>query len=92
MGPLGVKRNFLILLGDRRLTSTLTFLHLLYVWDSKAVFLVVAENIDDQKLIIEEDQVTLNESTSSQIHVGQIFLNSSLQPPKVRIFIRNAIG
>lgn len=68
MGRIGFKRNFLILLGDRSLTDMLTFLHLLYIWDSEAVFvIVVGDVINRQKQIIFEE----------------FFVDSSLQPAKV---------
>ncbi len=74
MTPLGVRRNFLIILDDDSLKSTLDFLHSFYIWDSTAVFLVVVVgSLDNQeRIIIEKGQ-----SSTPYAHVLVMELNSS---------------
>lgn len=79
MTPLGVRRNFLISLGNRNLSDTLGFLHSFYIWDSKAVFLVVVGNLDKQKKIVINNYYHRNSFKAPYVLVEQIFLNASLQ-------------
>lgn len=81
MAPLGVRRNFLFMLGDRSLKLILGIIHSFYIWDSKAVFLVVMGNLNQQKRIIVEniDNRKLSNESTPYVIVEHIFLNSNLE-------------
>lgn len=81
MTPFGVRRNFLIMLGRRRLRAILNVLHSLYIWDSKATFLVVVVNLENQQEIFIENRTAFNVSTlHSNVIVENVFLNPNLEP------------
>lgn len=84
MTPLGFKRNFIIILDKRSLKVTLGIIHAFYIWDSKAVFLVVTENLRDQKRIIIEEQDTDNHTLfntlTPKVLVENFYHNSKLEP------------
>lgn len=82
MAPLGVPRNYVIMVGDKSLKVTLGILHSFYIWDSKAVFLVVVGNLSKQKRIIIEDfenDMHFNKTTP-YVLVEHIFRNSNAEP------------
>lgn len=80
MTPMGVRRNFLFMLGDKSLKTILGTLHSFYVWDSKASFLVVVGNLTKQKRIIlenVENRISNRSIPLFHVVVAHVFLNSN---------------